>query len=164
MQCSGHLPTGPGSAGWLDTVLPAWQHGQTVVSTQHRFDEEWAFDFMARHGVTHSFMTPTALKRLAQVAAPRERWNLATRVICTGGESLPGDVVRWADEEFGIVVNEFYGLTEFKPHGRVLQGAVPGGAGLDGDSLPRPPDRDHRRRRPRTARRDGRRDRLVAGG
>ena len=99
--------------GWLDTVLPAWQHGQTVVSTQRRFNEEWAFDFMARHGVTHSFMTPTALKRLAQVPAPRERWKLATRVICTGGESLPGDVVRWADEEFGIVVNEFYGLTEF---------------------------------------------------
>ena len=35
------------------------------------------------------------------------------RVICTGGESLPGDVVRWAQEDFGIVCNEFYGLTEF---------------------------------------------------
>ena len=79
--------------GWLDTVLPAWQHGQTVVSTQHRFDEEWAFDFMARYGVTHSFMTPTALKSLAQVPAPREHWKLATRVICTGGESLPGDSI-----------------------------------------------------------------------
>ena len=119
--------------GWLDTVLPAWQHGQTVVSTQHRFDEEWAFDFMARHRVTHSFMTPTALKRLAQVPAPRERWNLATRVICTGGESLPGDVVRWADEEFGIVVNEFYGLTEFNHMVgccKALYPVVPGSMGI----------------------------------
>lgn len=119
--------------GWLDTVLPAWQHGQTVVSTQHRFDEEWAFDFMARHGVTHSFMTPTALKRLAQVPAPRERWKLATRVICTGGESLPGDVVRWADEEFGIVVNEFYGLTEFNHMVgccKALYPVVPGSMGI----------------------------------
>ena len=119
--------------GWLDTVLPAWQHGQTVVSTQHRFDEEWAFDFMARHGVTHSFMTPTALKRLAQVPAPRERWKLATRVICTGGESLPGDVVRWADEESGIVVNEFYGLTEFNHMVgccRALYPVVPGSMGV----------------------------------
>ena len=114
-----------GVGGWLDTVLPAWQHGQTVVSTQHRFDEEWAFDFMARHGVTHSFMTPTALKRLAQVPAPRERWKLATRVICTGGESLPGDVVRWADEEFGIVVNRVLRPHRVQPHGRVLQGALP---------------------------------------
>ena len=119
--------------GWLDTVLPAWQHGQTVVASQHRFDEEWAFDFMARHGVTHSFMTPTALKRLAQVSAPRERWRLATRVICTGGESLPGDVVRWADEEFGIVVNEFYGLTEFNHMVgccKALYPVVPGSMGI----------------------------------
>ena len=119
--------------GWLDTVLPAWQHGQTVVSTQHRFDEEWAFDFMARHRVTHSFMTPTALKRLAQVPAPRERWALATRVICTGGESLPGDVVRWADDEFGIVVNEFYGLTEFNHMVgccKALYPVVPGSMGI----------------------------------
>ena len=119
--------------GWLDTVLPAWQHGQTVVSTQHRFDEEWAFEFMARHGVTHSFMTPTALKRLAQVSAPRERWRLATRVICTGGESLPGDVVRWADEEFDIVVNEFYGLTEFNHMVgccKALYPVVPGSMGI----------------------------------
>lgn len=99
--------------GWLDTVLPAWQHGQTVVASGHRFDAEWAFDFMARHHVTHSFMTPTALKRLAEVSRPRERWDLAIRVICTGGESLPGDVIRWAEEELGIVCNEFYGLTEF---------------------------------------------------
>ena len=119
--------------GWLDTVLPAWQHGQTVVSTQHRFDEEWAFDFMARHGVTHSFMTPTALKRLAEVRAPRQRWELATRVICTGGESLPGDVVRWADDEFGIVVNEFYGLTEFNHMVgccKALYPVVPGSMGI----------------------------------
>jgi acetyl-CoA synthetase len=58
-------------------------------------------------------MTPTALKRLAEVPHPRKRWDLAVRVICTGGESLPGDVVRWAEERFGIVCNEFYGLTEF---------------------------------------------------
>ena len=99
--------------GWLDTVLPAWQHGQTVVASAHRFDAEWAFDFMARHRVTHSFMTPTALKRLAELRRPREHWDLAVRVICTGGESLPGDVIRWAEDELAIVCNEFYGLTEF---------------------------------------------------
>ncbi len=99
--------------GLLDLVLPAWQLGQTVVATQQRFDSEWAFEFMSRHKVTHSFMTPTALKRMAEVPSPRSRWELDVRVICTGGESLPGDVVRWAEEEFGIICNEFYGLTEF---------------------------------------------------
>ena len=99
--------------GLLDLVLPAWQHGQTVVSSQRRFSAHWAFEFMERYGVTHSFMTPTALKRLAEVRNPRNSWNLSIRVICTGGESLPGEVMRWAEDELGIVCNEFYGLTEF---------------------------------------------------
>ena len=119
--------------GWLDTVLPAWQYGQTVVASQHRFDIEWAFDFMARHGVTHSFMTPTALKRLAEVRDPRARWDLAVRVICTGGESLPSDVMRWADDEFRIVCNEFYGLTEFNHMVgccRALYETIPGSMGI----------------------------------
>ena len=69
--------------------------------------------FLARHHVTHSFMTPTALKRLAEVADPRSRWDLSLRVICTGGESLPSEIVRWSRDELGAVCNEFYGLTEF---------------------------------------------------
>ena len=99
--------------GLLDLVLPAWQHGQTVVSTQHRFSAKWAFEFMERHKVTHSFMTPTALKRLAEIKNPDKTWNLSMRVVCTGGESLPSDIIRWAEDEFQIVCNEFYGLTEF---------------------------------------------------
>ncbi len=99
--------------GLLDLVFPAWQHGQTVISTNRRLSATWAFEFMERHQVTHSFMTPTALKRLAEIRHPRKKWNLAMRVICTGGESLASEVLRWANEELGIVCNEFYGLTEF---------------------------------------------------
>lgn len=99
--------------GLLDLVLPAWAHGQPVVAWDGRFSPESAFDLMQNHGVTHSFMTPTALKRLAEVAAPRQRWALKMAVVCTGGESLPGEVVRWCEGELGAVCNEFYGLTEF---------------------------------------------------
>ena len=118
--------------GLLDLVLPAWQLGQTVIASQHRFDSTWAFEFMARRGVTHSFMTPTALKRLAEIRRPRDRWDLAVRVICTGGESLPGEVVRWAEDDLGIVCNEFYGLTEFNHmvgNCQALYPIVPGSMG-----------------------------------
>lgn len=82
--------------GLLDLVLPAWAHGQTVVSWNGRFDAARCFELMARHRVTHSFvMTPTALKRLAEVTDPRDAWALRLRYVCTGGESLPGEVVRW---------------------------------------------------------------------
>ncbi len=99
--------------GLFDVVLPAWLHGQTVVSCNHRFSASWAFDFLQRHRITHSFMAPTALKRLAEQRNPRANWDLAIRVICTGGESLPSEVLRWAEEELDIVCNEFYGQTEF---------------------------------------------------
>lgn len=99
--------------GLLDMLLIAWRFGRAVVTSEHRFEADWAFEFMARRGVTHSFMTPTALKRLAQVPAPRDRWpDLQLRVVCTGGEALPGAVLDWAAKDFGIVCNEFYGLTE----------------------------------------------------
>ena len=117
--------------GLLDLVLPAWAHGQTVVAAERRFDAESAFDLMARHRVTHSFMTPTALKRLAEITDPRTRWPVTLRVVCTGGESLPGRVVEWA-ESLGIVCNEFYGLTEFNHlvgNCRSLYAIVPGSMG-----------------------------------
>ncbi len=101
------------SGGLYDLCFPAWQHGQTVVSTNRRFTADWAFDFMARHQVTHTFMTATALKRLAEVRHPRTQWNLAMRVICTSGENLPSEVLQWCEEEFQVACNELYGLTEF---------------------------------------------------
>lgn len=118
--------------GMLDLVLPAWMLGQTVVACQHRFEADWVFGFMARHEITHSFMTPTALKRLAEVKDPRTHWDLKVRVVCTGGESLPSEVVRWANEDFGIVCNEFYGLTEFNHligNCRALYPILPGSMG-----------------------------------
>lgn len=98
--------------GLLDLLFPAWEHGQTVVTTEHRFDAEWVYDFLARHGVTHAFLAPTALKRLAEVERPLERWDLKLRVICTGGEALPSETFSWIEENLGVVCNEFYGLTE----------------------------------------------------
>jgi acetyl-CoA synthetase len=99
--------------GLNDTVFPAWFHGHSIVGSQHRFDAEWAYEFMARHGVTHSFMTATALKRLAQIEQPRARWpDLKLRTVWTGGEPLPGETLRWLTDELGIVCNEGYGLTE----------------------------------------------------
>jgi len=120
--------------GLLDLLLIAWRFGRTVVTSGHRFDAEWAFDFMTRRGVTHSFMTPTALKRLAQVAAPKKRWpDLKLRVVCTGGEALPSAVLDWAEKDLSIVCNEFYGLTEFNHligSCKALYPSLPGSMGI----------------------------------
>lgn len=99
--------------GLVDVVYPAWMQGHPVVASQHRFDAEWALGFMTKHGVTHSLVTPTGLKRFALVDAPRERWpDLRLRTVFTGGEALPSETLHWLSNELKIVCNEGYGMSE----------------------------------------------------
>lgn len=98
--------------GLLDILLPAWAFGRPVLGSTARFDAERAFAMVGRHGVTHTFLAPTALKMMAQVRAPRARFGTRLAVIASGGESVAAEVLRWGEEELGVVVNEFYGLTE----------------------------------------------------
>ncbi|MEM7224479.1 MAG: AMP-binding protein [Pseudomonadota bacterium] len=120
--------------GLNDTVFPAWMHGHAMVACQHRFETEWALDFMARHGVTHGFFTPTALKRLTQAERPRERYDVKLRSVFTGGESLPAETLRWLSEELKITCNEGYGLTEVNHmigNCQALRLAKPGSMGFE---------------------------------
>jgi acetyl-CoA synthetase len=98
--------------GLLDMLFPAWLAGRPVVTSEARFSADWAYRFMARHKVTHTFLAPTAIKRLAQTAEPRAAYDLALRVICTGGEALAADTLNWAETRLGVICNEFYGMTE----------------------------------------------------
>jgi len=98
--------------GLLDIVLPAWAFGRPVLGSASRFEPERAFAMIARHGVTHTFLAPTALKMMAQVRAPRERFGTRLEVVASGGESVAAEVLRWGGDELRAAVNEFYGLTE----------------------------------------------------
>ena len=46
------------------------------VADQQRFTAERAFEVIARNGVTHGFLTPTALKMMAQVPEPAKKFDL----------------------------------------------------------------------------------------
>lgn len=98
--------------GLLDMLFPAWMAGRAIATSLDRFSAEQAYNFMQTHGVTHTFLAPTAIKRLAQHAAPREEFDLKLRVICTGGEALASETLNWAENRLGVVCNEFYGMTE----------------------------------------------------
>ena len=98
--------------GLLDVLLPAWAFGRPVLGSDVRFDPERAFAMIADVGVTHAFLAPTALKMLAQVPSPRERFATRLQVLASGGESVAAEVLRWGEEQLGAAVNEFYGLTE----------------------------------------------------
>lgn len=98
--------------GLLDMLFPAWLAGRPVVTSEARFKAAWAYEFMSRHKITHTFLAPTAIKRLAETAAPRDDFDLSLRVICTGGEALAAETLGWAENKLGVVCNEFYGMTE----------------------------------------------------
>jgi acetyl-CoA synthetase len=99
--------------GLNDVVFPALAYGHTLIASEHRFDAEWALQLMARHGVTHTMLTPTALKRIVQTVRTRPKPpDMRLRTIFTGGEALPGETHRALSERLGTVCNEGYGLSE----------------------------------------------------
>jgi acetyl-CoA synthetase len=98
--------------GLFDVLLPSWHHGVAVLARRFaKFDGEAAFDLMARHAVSHTFLPPTALKMMRGVERP-ERWNLALRSVASGGESLGEELIGWGRRALGVTINEFYGQTE----------------------------------------------------
>jgi acetyl-CoA synthetase len=98
--------------GLFDVLLPSWHHGVAVLARRFaKFDGEAAFDLMAHHAVSHTFLPPTALKMMRGVERP-ERWNLALRSVASGGESLGEELIGWGRRALGVTINEFYGQTE----------------------------------------------------
>ena len=107
----------PADWAWLggltDVLLPSWHHGIPVVAFRaKKFDPEYAFHLMAKHGVRNTFIPPTALKLMRQVKDLTKRHHYRIRTIASGGETLGEELLEWGRETFGITINEFYGQTE----------------------------------------------------
>ena len=99
--------------GLIDVLFPSWHHGIPVLAYRARkFDPEFAFDLMARHGIRNAFLPPTALKLMRQVKNPKDRHDFRIRSIGSGGETLGRELLDWGKDTFGITINEFYGQTE----------------------------------------------------
>jgi acetyl-CoA synthetase len=137
--------------GLFDVLLPSWHHGVAVLARRFaKFDGQAAFDLMARHAVSHTFLPPTALKMMRGVEHP-ERWSLALHSVASGGESLGEELIGWGRTALGVTINEFYGQTEcnvvvsscaalFEPCFGAIGRAVPGHhvaiVDMDGNELP----------------------------
>lgn len=99
--------------GLLDVLLPSWHHGVPVLARRfEKFDGTSALELMARHGVTHTFLPPTALKMMRGAAYPEAAGPLALRSVASGGESLGAELIDWGRRVLGVTINEFYGQTE----------------------------------------------------
>jgi acetyl-CoA synthetase len=108
----------PADWAWIgalgDLVFPAWHYGRPVVGhPMGKFDPERAFEILDEFDVTHTFLPPTAIRMMMNVADPAGRFDLSLRAICSGGEPLTPEILDWAETELGgVAVNELYGQTE----------------------------------------------------
>ncbi|MFA7527379.1 MAG: acyl-CoA synthetase [Ottowia sp.] len=99
--------------GLYDVLMPSLHHGIPVLACRMpKFDAETAFALMARHGVTHTFLPPTALKMLRAAGDPAHHGPFKLVSIASGGETLGRELVDWGREHLGLTINEFYGQTE----------------------------------------------------
>jgi acetyl-CoA synthetase len=101
------------TGGLMDALLPTLYFGCSIVGYQGRFGPERAFELMQRHGVTNTFLFPTALKAMMKaVPKPRERYDLQLRAIMSAGEAVGDAVFAYCRDALGVTVNEMFGQTE----------------------------------------------------
>jgi acetyl-CoA synthetase len=101
------------TGGLMDALLPTLYFGRPIVAYNGRFTPAAAFELMARHGVTHTFLFPTALKAMMKaVPEPRRSYELKLQAIMSAGEAVGDAVFAYCEQQLGVTVNEMFGQTE----------------------------------------------------
>ena len=101
------------TGGLMDALLPTLYFGRPIVAFNGRFAPQTAFELMARHGVTHTFLFPTALKAMMKaVPHPRRQYRLALQAVMSAGEAVGDAVFAYCQDQLGVTVNEMFGQTE----------------------------------------------------
>ncbi|RYY68474.1 MAG: AMP-binding protein, partial [Comamonadaceae bacterium] len=101
------------TGGLMDALLPSLYFGRPIVAFNGRFSPELAFTLMQEHGVTHTFLFPTALKAMMKAyPKPRAQFRLKLQAIMSAGEAVGDAVFAYCRDQLGVVVNEMFGQTE----------------------------------------------------
>ena len=101
------------AGGLLDGLLPAWHYGIPILAYEGgKFDPERACYLLQKYEIRNTFLPPTAAKMMMQVPKIRERFRVRLRSLMSAGEAVGQEVIRWAQENLDITVNEMWGQTE----------------------------------------------------
>jgi acetyl-CoA synthetase len=116
----GDLFHGMGEWAWAAGIAPLlgpWRLGavQMVYQREGGFDPHKQLDVLSRHGVTRVFTTPTAMRSMMSISDAGARYPQKFRVVCSAGEPLNPEAIRWFREQYGLTVLDYYGLTESYP-------------------------------------------------
>ena len=116
----GELFHGMGEWAWAAGIAPLlgpWRFGavQLVYQREAGFDPHRQLDVLSRHGATNVFTTPTAMRSMMGIGDAGTRYPQKFRIVCSAGEPLNPEAIRWFREQYGLTVLDYYGLTESYP-------------------------------------------------
>jgi acetyl-CoA synthetase len=116
----GELFHGMGEWAWAAGIAPLlgpWRYGavQCVYQREGGFDPAKQLEFLSRHEVSNVFGTPTAIRSMMAITDAGTRYPLKVRIMCSAGEPLNPEAIKWVRDQYGITVLDFYGLTESYP-------------------------------------------------
>jgi acetyl-CoA synthetase len=116
----GELFHGMGEWAWAAGIAPLlgpWRLGATqfVYAREGGFDPDKQLEVLSRHGVTNVFTTPTAMRAMMAIDDAGTRYPQRFRRVCSAGEPLNPEAIRWFREQYGVTVLDYYGLSESYP-------------------------------------------------
>jgi acetyl-CoA synthetase len=101
------------TGGLMDALLPSLYFGRPIVAFNGRFSPDMAFEILQSHGVTHTFLFPTALKAMMKaVPDVKARYRLKLQAMMSAGEAVGDAVFGYCQAQMGVTVNEMFGQTE----------------------------------------------------
>jgi acetyl-CoA synthetase len=111
---------GMGEWAWAAGIAPLlgpWRLGaiQVVLQRKGGFDPHGQLDFLSRNAVTNVFTTPTAMRSMMAIEDAATRYPCDFRRVCSAGEPLNPEAIRWFRDQYGLTVLDYYGLTESYP-------------------------------------------------
>lgn len=104
--------------GWVTGTVYGlwgpWLNGISQVVFEGRYDADRWYSVMEHCGVTVWYTAPTALRMLMKAGEePVKRHDLsALRYICSVGEPLNPEVIRWGMDVYGLCIHDTWWQTE----------------------------------------------------
>jgi acetyl-CoA synthetase len=116
----GEIFHGMGEWAWAAGICPLigpWRYGavQAVYQREGGFDPHKQLAFLSKHEVSNVFGTPTAIRSMMSISDAGTRYPQRFRIVCSAGEPLNPEAIRWFREQYGVTVLDYYGLTESYP-------------------------------------------------
>lgn len=116
----GEIFHGMGEWAWAAGICPllgAWRLGavQYVYARKGGFDPEVQLEVLSRNRVSNVFTTPTAMRAMMSIEDAGAKYPQVFRRVCSAGEALNPEAIRWFREQYGVTVLDYYGLSESYP-------------------------------------------------